>query len=137
MIKALVDSDVALDLLAARAEHFEPAKLLFTLIDQGKVKGFISAISFTNLHYVIRSSKTNAEAVRGLERLKSLVAVAPVDDKVISLALASSFSDFEDAVQYYSAVGIGATHLITRNVRDYKHAAIPVMNPQEFARSLT
>ena len=44
----------------------------------------------------------------------------------------SSFRDFEDAVQYYSAVQAKSECLITRNKSDFKVDALPVLTPEEF-----
>jgi predicted nucleic acid-binding protein len=62
------------------------------------------------------------------------VEVVPVDDKVIELALNSDFKDFEDAVQYYCAIENGIKVLITRNLKDFKHAKIPVLTAEEFMK---
>lgn len=51
-------------------------------------------------------------------------------------ALESNFKDFEDAIQYSSALTIndlGA--IITRNVKDYRPAKIAVMKPSEFLKT--
>ncbi|MCF6149428.1 MAG: PIN domain-containing protein [Candidatus Kuenenia sp.] len=51
---------------------------------------------------------------------------------MIDLSLTSDFRDFEDAVQYYSAVQAKADCLITRNKSDYKVDRLPVLTPEEF-----
>jgi hypothetical protein len=48
------------------------------------------------------------------------------------LAIASEFADFEDAIQYYTAVEHKIPVLITRNVRDYRKSEIQVMRPEAF-----
>lgn len=58
----------------------------------------------------------------------------PVDDKVIELALQSEFRDFEDAIQYYCAIENGIEVLITRNLKDFRSATIPVMTAEEFLK---
>ena len=42
------------------------------------------------------------------------------------------FSDFEDAMQYYSAIREGADAIITRNSEDFDAAQIEVYEPQQF-----
>lgn len=54
------------------------------------------------------------------------------DEKVVDDALASCFSDYEDALQYYSALTRNVDVIITRNTRDFVHASIPVLTPDEF-----
>ena len=58
--------------------------------------------------------------------------VTPVDSVIIDKAIASEFKDFEDAMQYYSALREGADAIITRNIVDFTSAKIDVYEPQEF-----
>ncbi|HLA50422.1 MAG TPA: PIN domain-containing protein [Thermodesulfovibrionia bacterium] len=58
--------------------------------------------------------------------------IAEVDEKVIDLSLTADFKDFEDAVQYYSAIKVKADCIITRNKDDYVNDKIPVLTPEEF-----
>jgi predicted nucleic acid-binding protein len=130
--KLLIDTDVVLDLLTAREPHLAAAQGLFSELDHGKTQGFFSALTFPNVHYILRREIYNQEAVRALEKLRSMVGILPVDEKIIALALSSRFRDFEDAVQYYTAAQNGMTCLITRNVRDYKGSELPVLTPAEY-----
>jgi hypothetical protein len=48
-------------------------------------------------------------------------------------ALDSKFTDFEDALQYFSAVNSNKIDaIITRNIKDFKKSALPVFTPNEF-----
>jgi len=67
-----------------------------------------------------------------LIKFKVLVEVAKLDDKIIELALASDFMDFEDAIQYYTAVENGVDVIITRNLRDFKTSKLPVLTAKEY-----
>jgi hypothetical protein len=64
--------------------------------------------------------------------LLGLVETAPVDHDVLLHALPLGWDDFEDAVQAAAALKAKATHLITRNPRDFAGLAIPVLTPEEF-----
>ena len=55
-----------------------------------------------------------------------------VDINVAKSALKSSFKDFEDAMQYFSALSEGCDVIITRNKKDFAESSIPVMESQEF-----
>ncbi|HFB61523.1 MAG TPA: PIN domain nuclease, partial [Bacteroidetes bacterium] len=50
--------------------------------------------------------------------------------------LNSDFSDFEDALQYFSALRAECDIIITRNAKDFKKSRIAVMTPDEFLLSL-
>ncbi len=132
MNRPFIDTDIVLDLLLARAPHFNPAARLFSLIESGKVRGHVSALTFANLHYVLRRALSGPETVRHLRKLRLLLHVAPLTDRVVDQALASEFKDFEDALQNYTVSENGLNCLITRNKRDYKNAAVPVYTAEEY-----
>ncbi len=132
MTSIFVDTDVILDLLLQRHSFYIHAAQLFTLADKGQIKINISSLSFSNLHYLLSKQYNRVESRRILSQLKTLVVVLSVDDKVISLALNSDFTDFEDAIQYFTAINNDVPMLITRNLKDYKTAAIPVLSPAAF-----
>lgn len=134
MEKLFVDTNIVLDLLAQRADFFEEAQELFTRADLNKVELTISALTFANTHYILSKHLKLEETRKILNKFKVLVKVAPVDDKIIELALASDFKDFEDAIQYYSALESKAQIIITRNKKDFKHAKIPIMTAKEYIR---
>ncbi|MBK8944688.1 MAG: PIN domain-containing protein [Ignavibacteriae bacterium] len=135
MRKIFIDSDIILDLLAQREPHYIFAAKLFTLIDQKKLNGFTSPIVFTNLHYLLKKNSSNLIALKSLRKLKTLIDILPVDEKVIDQALNSEFNDFEDAIQYFTAVNNGINLLITRNKVDYKKSKISVATAEEFLKS--
>jgi predicted nucleic acid-binding protein len=134
MIKAFVDTDVCIDLLSGREPFNTHAEILFSLADRSKVKLFVSSLSFSNIDYVLRSQYTTRHSRQIISQFKTLVNVLKVDSRTIDLALASDFSDFEDALQYSCALDHGLTVLITRNVKDYKKASISVITPEIFLK---
>lgn len=136
MNKAFVDTDIALDMLMKREPHYKSAALLFSLADRSILKLYVSSLCFTNINYLLRRNLSLEGSRRALSNFKILVNVLSVDDKIIELALASSFNDFEDAVQYHTATQNKIPILLTRNLKDYKKAAIPVMNAESFLKTL-
>lgn len=133
--KVFVDSDIILDLLAKREPNYIFAAKLFTLIDQQKITGFTSPIVFANLHYLLKKNTSNLSALKSLRKLKSLINILPVDERVIEQALNSDFTDFEDAIQYFTAANNGINILLTRNKSDFKKSKIPIATAEEFLKS--
>jgi predicted nucleic acid-binding protein len=130
--KVFVDTDIIYDLLAKRDPFYLAAARLFTLADEGKIQVFISALSLPNVHYLLSKKKSEEEAKQILRKFKILVNVTPLDEKIIDLALNSEFSDFEDAIQYFSALQNEVEVLLTRNLKDYKKAQISVLTARDF-----
>lgn len=129
--RVLVDTDVILDLLLARQPFFPAATLLFVAFQEGRLEGHISSLAFSNLFYLLRKQVPGPEAVAILRKLRLVSRVLPVDEKIVDLALASTFADFEDAIQYFAAMEKGMDAIVTRNWRDYKASQIAVMNAEE------
>ncbi len=136
MIKLFVDSDIILDLLAEREPHYIHAARLFTLIDQNEIIAYTSPLIFANLHYLLKKQTTNLLALKSLRKLKTLINILPIDERVIEQSLNSEFNDFEDAIQYFTAVNNGITLIITRNKIDYKRSKIDILTAEEFLKSL-
>ena len=136
MIKFFVDSDIILDLLAQREPHYIHAARLFTLIDQNEVVAYISPLIFANLHYLLKKQTSNLLALKSLRKLKTLINILSIDERVIEQSLNSEFNDFEDAIQYFTAVNNGITLIITRNKTDYKRSKIDILTAEEFLKSL-
>ncbi len=102
------------------------------MIEEKKIKGYICALSFPTLYYLLSKELKREKSVKILEKVRIVFHVATVDERVIDLSLTSNFRDFEDAVQYYSAILAKADCLITRDKSDYKVDNLPVLTPEEF-----
>lgn len=132
MEKVFIDTDIALDLLSERLPHYTYAAQLFTLADKQELLIYVSSLSFSNLNYLLSRHHSSKEARRILNKFKVLVNVLSVDEKIIDLSLNSEFKDFEDAIQFYTAIENNINTLITRNLKDYKHANITVMTAEDY-----
>lgn len=132
MDKVFVDTDVCIDLLSGRQPFNKSAEFLFSLADKGKLKICVSSLSFSNIDYVLLSQYSTSHSRQIIAKFKTLVQVLAVDSKTIDLAIASNFSDFEDAIQYACALEHNLTTLITRNLKDYKKATIKVLTPETY-----
>ena len=133
---AFVDTDISLDLLTQRLPFYTAAATLFTKADKKEIKLFVSALSFSNLYYILKSGNSGAESRRILNNYRILVNVLPVTEKIIDLSLQSLFKDFEDAIQYYTATQNNVPVILTRNLKDYKQSAIPVMTAEDFLKNI-
>ncbi|MEZ4889701.1 MAG: PIN domain-containing protein [Crocinitomicaceae bacterium] len=131
MNRVFVDTNIILDLLEKRADFYEEAQELFTLADRNEIKLYVSALTIANVHFLLyRHLKMEARKV--LSKFKVLVEVLPTTDKILDLALTSNQKDFEDAIQYYTAIEFGMEIIITRNKKDFKNLTLPILTAKEF-----
>ncbi len=133
MNKILVDTNIVIDLLSQRKEFYNEAAELFSLADKKEVSLKISALTFANTNYILSKQKSSKQAREILRKFKVLVEILNLNDKIIELALSDEqFPDFEDGLQYYSALEHNLDIIITRNKKDFKNSKIPVLTAKEY-----
>ena len=132
MEKLLIDANIIIDLLAKRESFYQEAQELFTLADEKHLSLFISALTFANTYYILSKELNADEARKIMLKFKALVKILPLENKVLDLALSSDFSDFEDAIQYYTALDNKLEIIITRNKKDFKKSKLPILTAREY-----
>jgi predicted nucleic acid-binding protein len=133
MSRVLIDTNIVIDLLAKRMEFYEEAAELFSRSDKKEVSLAISSLTFANTNYVLSKLKSPKVAREILRKFKVLVEILSLDDKITELALSDDdFPDFEDGLQYYSAVENQIDVIIARNKKDFRNSKIPILTAKEF-----
>jgi predicted nucleic acid-binding protein len=135
MERVFVDTDIILDLLSKRDPYYDFSAHLFSKADKRELEIGVSSLSFSNFNYLLSKKYGTNDTRKILLRFKTLVKVITVDDKIVELALGSEFKDFEDAIQYYCAIENDYKTLLTRNLKDYKKANIPIMTAESFVKN--
>jgi len=133
MKKLFLDTNIIIDLLSGRQPFYSEAARIFSLADKKEIQISVSALSFATTNYILLQSKKSDEAKQILRKLKLIVQVLSLDDKIVELALNDSdFKNFEDGLQYYTALENGLDAVITRNLKDFRKAIIPVMTADQY-----
>ncbi len=137
MKKVFIDTNIIVDLLAKREPFYEEAAMLFTLADKQQVNLSVSALTFANTNYILSQSLKPEEVRQILRKLKLIVQVLCINEKILGLSLNDNdFRDFEDAVQYYTALENDTDIIITRNLKDFQKAKLPVMTAAQFLTTI-
>lgn len=134
--KLFIDSDVVIDFFTDREPFANPASELFELNEQRKVELHVSAVSINNIYYIVRKYLDHKRAIQVIEELIDMVQVVGTTKSAIIQALKNGFNDFEDSIQYSTALTIdGIEAIITRNVKDYEKSEIAVFTPENYLKS--
>jgi predicted nucleic acid-binding protein len=136
MSRIFLDTNVILDLLGERVPFFDSIAKVATLADQKKLTLIVSPLSFTTIDYVLNKYETSESVLNKLRKFKIICEVCEVNEETIDKALNSNFKDFEDAVQYFSALQSNCSIIITRNGKDFKNSTIPIMTAEEYLSSI-
>ena len=133
MTSILIDTDVLLDFLFERESFYEDAAEILNLCDLNKISGWLTPVILSNMYYMLRKSYTHNEIVAKFRELLKILNVLSMNKDTVLLALNSKFTDFEDALQNYSAEhSKEVSFVITRNTKDYKDSLLNVLMPDEF-----
>lgn len=130
--KLFLDTNIVLDLLGERLPFYNAAAKLATLADQGDVLLVVSALSYSTVNYFLTKFGNEEIARNKLRKFRVISDVADLDKTIIDKGLNSNFRDFEDSLQYYSALKAECDVIITRDAKDFKGSQIPVMTAEEY-----
>ena len=131
--KIFFDANVIIDLIHADNNLNRQTKYLFSKLKKNKDIFYCSPTSFAITYYflnkIIKNNKfLNAEIINFFSAFN----VTREDSVIMEKVKKSTFSDLEDALQYYSAEDAGVNIIITNNYFDFKSSLIPVYHPLQY-----
>jgi predicted nucleic acid-binding protein len=132
-VNVFFDTNVLLDVLLRREPFSRDAAAVWTLAERRNINGSVSVISFTNIFYILRRLRDRSAARQAMQILRNIFTPVPFDDQILNQAIDSGFQDLEDAVQYFSAIRIGASFVLSRDPHHFpKRGPVDVVSPSEF-----
>jgi len=130
-MKLLIDANIILDVLQNRQPYVNESALIWKLCETEQVKGYVSALTFANLVYIMRRELDAAKIEEVLQKLSLIFEFTDFSASDMSNAAALKWSDFEDAIQSVTAERIHADYIVTRNVRDFAKSRVISFTPAE------
>ena len=131
-MRAFIDTNVVVDFLGKREPFFKDAAILFELGKSGKVEIVVSSLTIVNCAYILKKQFSKEVMLDKMEDFCQLLRISPIDKSVILNAISLDSSDFEDAVQYVSAMSYKPDVIITRDKKGFLNFDIPLFSPAEF-----
>ncbi len=135
-MKLLIDANILLDVLQNRENFVRASSMVWKLCETEQAKGYISALTFANLVYIMRKEMDAQRIEEVLHMLSLIFEFAELNDSDLFRAAALQWPDFEDAVQNVTAERIHADYIITRNVRDFSRSKVIAFTPDELLARL-
>ena len=131
-MRLLIDSNIVLDVLEGRKEHYMPSYVVWKLCEKGFFDGYISSLTFANIVYIMRKQLRYDEIGILLQNLKNAFYFADLTLDDFDEAAGMGWRDFEDAVQSATASRIHADYIITRNTQDFEGSSVKAITPEEY-----
>jgi len=127
-----LDTNVLMDVLLERKPFVADAQHIWFLSERGAIRGWISILSFPNIYYIVRKTSGQPKAEQMLRMLRDSFTPVALDEQILHQAMDAKFRDFEDAIQYFSALRVNADCLLTRNPDHFRNPVLPVFSPAQF-----
>lgn len=135
-MRLLIDANIVLDVLQKREPYWRDSSVIWKLCETEQAEGFVSALTFANLVYVMRRELDPSQIREVLEKLRLIFRFADLTAADLEKAAEMGWDDFEDAVQAAAAERVAADNIITRNVRDFRNSKVIAFTPAEFISRL-
>lgn len=134
-MKVFLDTNIILDTILDRPHSDESDQVLARGV-MGKFEMYTSFLSIANLAYVLRKMPQH-EMLDLLSETCSILNVISMDGALLNSAISRPFDDFEDGLQYQSAMSEGCDCVVTNNVKDWHASTIPVYSSLDFLQFLS
>ncbi len=135
-MKLLIDGNIILDVLLKREPHYEDSAKIWKMCETDLAEGYVSALTFANLVYVMRKELDAEKINEVLKKMSLIFTFEDLNASDIGRAAEMQWDDFEDAIQAVTAKRIHADYIITRNVKDFKESEVIAFTPAEFLERL-
>jgi predicted nucleic acid-binding protein len=132
--KVFLDTDIILDVALARTPFFAASKNVLAMAENNIIIGHTSSNVIANIYYILRKAGNDNNARIFIAHLIKFITIVTINHKNVLDALESRFSDFEDALQHYSAAGNQMEYIVTRNTDDYKYSDLKIFTPEDFIK---
>ena len=130
-MKILFDINVVLDVLLARAPWVAAAQELWLACDEGRIEGYLAAVSLPTIFYVIRKAAGPAKARDAVRVCLDAFDICPVDQKSLEAAFALPGPDFEDNLQVACAAASRLDSIVSRDPRGLANPHVRVLTPAD------
>jgi len=136
-MKFLFDTNIILDVLLKRSPWYQDGYALWQANDQGKIQGYVSATTVTDIFYVSRRFAGSAGALEAVKTCLRAFSVIAVDYDLLDQATQLPGLDFEDNLQIVCAVMSNLDAIVTRNPDDFSQAPLSILSPAETLQKLS
>jgi predicted nucleic acid-binding protein len=137
MKRIFLDTNILLDVLLEREPFSQPAQVIWSLSEKNEIHAAISAVSLSNIFFIIKKLSSSENGYKSLNALVEIFDVIDIDWRLVQKSIESRFPDFEDALQYHSALRYRAQAIISRDPAGFMDSKIPLMDCAQYLAGLT
>jgi len=131
-MNVFLDTNVVIDFMGERDGFFDDASAIFSMIVDGSIHASVSSLTIINCAYILKKAFGSDVMLEKLDQLCQILDIMPIAKEQVQNAISLKPYDYEDAVQYLSALPYHPDMVITRDKKGFNDLDILVMTPAEF-----
>lgn len=132
-MKVFLDANILVSVLNKEYPVFTYSSRVLSLAEVSKYRFYTSPICLAIAYYFAEKKCGNAQARHKIDLLISKLHITTVNDKtVIDTNNNKRIHDFEDGLQYYSALHSGCKCIVTEDLNDFYFSEIEVLTSRQF-----
>jgi len=132
-MKIFLDANILVSVLNKEYPLFTYSARVLSLTDNSKFQVYTSPICLAIAFYFAEKKCGRKEAKNKIGLLASKINIADADRNIVLKAVEDkSADDFEDGLEYYSAIKAGCKWIVTEDKDDFHFSKVPVMTARQF-----
>jgi predicted nucleic acid-binding protein len=136
-MKVFLDANILVSVLNKEYPSFVHTSRLLSLADKPGYALYTSPMSLGIAWYFSEKKSGRKMARQKIGLLLEKLSVTTMNESIAKITgLNKKVNDFEDGLQYYSALESGCSYIVTENEKDFHFSEIPVMNSRTFIQKL-
>lgn len=136
-MKLFLDANILVAVLNKEYPVFSHAARILSLADNKQFEVYTSPVCLAIAFYFAEKKSGTEEAKRKIVLLSKHIRITDIgSDEVLQSAANKKVLDFEDGLEYYSALKQKCKYIITEDISDYHFSEISVLNSKGFIERL-
>ena len=116
MKKIFLDTNILIDLIVERQPHLTTLQETLPYLNHSQI--YLSTLSIHIIYYVLKIKK-DSKLDKRVQTVCSKINLVPLTPSITLQAINTYLTDFEDTLQYYSALDQDCDYILTRNIKDF------------------
>ncbi len=132
-MKIFLDANILVSVLNKEYPLFTYTSRIVSLADKQRFSVFTSPVCLAIAFYFAEKKSNSVSAKKKIEVLCNHLQVAPAGKNTVMQSIQNpAVNDFEDGLEYYSALESKCDCIITEDINDFYFSKIEVLNSEHF-----
>jgi predicted nucleic acid-binding protein len=131
-MRIFLDANVLVSVLNKEYPLFPLSARVLSLSENSKYQVYTSPLCLAIAYYFAEKKSGKLMAKKKLALMAQNLRITKLNEDTTRLAAKSNMDDFEDALQYYSALDSKCEYIITENIKDFYKCDLEVLDCEQF-----